>query len=80
MCLAVATALSAMRQVRRLRVLLALSSYILLSGLQVVRGSLRPNYTLHSGVLRRTPLRTSKGTIPNNFIISIMRFRFVEDF
>ena len=80
MCLAVATTLSAMRHVRRLRMLLALSSYILLSGLQVALGNLSPNYTLHSSVLRRTLLRTSKGRTPNIFIVSIMRFRFVEGF
>lgn len=79
-CLAVATALSAMRQVRHPYILLGIYSYIILSALQVVRGSLRLNYTLPSSMLRRTLLRTSKGSTPNSFIISTMRFRFVEGF
>ena len=80
MCLAVATALSAMRQVRHPHTLLGLFSYVILSGLQVVRGSLRPDYTLPSNILRRTQPRTSKGSTPNHLIISIMRFRFVKGF
>ncbi len=63
-----------MRQVRHPRMLLGIFSYIILSGLQAVRGSLRLNYTLPSSVLRRTLPRTSKGSTPNSFIISITRF------
>ena len=78
MCLAVATTLSAMRQVKHLRMRLVLSSYLLLSGPQVVCGNLHPNYTLPSSESRRTLLRTSKGSTPNNLPTSTMRFRFVE--
>jgi hypothetical protein len=66
-----------MRQVRRLHMSLT-SSNIPLSGLPVVPGSRRPNYTLQSSGSRRTLLRTSKGPALKSSITFTMRSRFVE--